>query len=149
MYVQSKWQMGDSNQILNNCLYFSANSLSRIMTRLADEAFGPTGLSPSHAFLLMIINENPGIGPNELSKKLQIAPSTVTRFADVLEKKGMIYRESEGKVSKIFNTEKGKNLQENIKSCWGNLYNLYSEKLGDRLSGVLNDLINESARKLG
>ena len=140
--------MGNSNEILNNCLYFSANTLSRIMTRLADEAFAPTGLSPSHAFLMMIVNENPGIGPNELSKKLQIAPSTVTRFVDVLEKKGMIYRESKGKISKIFNTEKGSNLQETIKSCWGKLYDSYSEQLGERLSGVLNDLINEASRKL-
>lgn len=140
--------MSNSSEILNNCLYFSANSLSRIMTRLADEAFKPTGLSPSHAFLMMIVNENPGIGPNELSKKLQIAPSTVTRFVDVLEKKGMIYRESEGKVSKIFNTEKGKNLQETIKSCWGKLYDSYTGQLGERLSGVLNDLINEASRKL-
>ena len=136
--------MGDSNQILNNCLYFSVNSLSRIMNRLADEAFAPTGLSPSHALLMMTINENPGISPNELSKRLQIAPSTVTRFVDVLEKKGMVGREFEGKSSKVFNTEKGKNTQETIKTCWSNLYNNYSEKLTSRLSGVLNDLINES-----
>lgn len=140
--------MSNSAEILNNCLYFSANTLSRIMTRLADDAFHPTGLSPSHAFFMMIVNENPGISPNELSKKLQIAPSTVTRFADVLEKKGMIYRETEGKSSKIMNTDKGKDLQELIKSCWNNLYDLYSEQLGERMSGVLNDLINEAAKKL-
>lgn len=140
--------MSDSPKILNNCLYFSVNTLSRIMTKLADEAFATTSLSPSHAFLLMIVNESPGITPNELAKKLQIAPSTVTRFVDVLEKKGMIFRESDGKSSKIINTEKGKNLQPLIKSSWNKLYDLYSEKLGERLSGVLNDLINEASHKL-
>lgn len=134
--------------MLDKCLYFSVNSLSRIMGRLADESFGPTALSPSHAILLTTINENPGIGPNELSKKLQIAPSTVTRFVDVLEKRGLIYREIEGKLSKIYNTEKGINLQPVIKSCWDSLYESYTEKLGERLSGVLNDLVKESSKKL-
>ncbi|OGU35663.1 MAG: MarR family transcriptional regulator [Ignavibacteria bacterium GWB2_35_6b] len=140
--------MGDSTKILNNCLYFSVNTLSRVMTKLAEEAFAQTGLSPSHAFLLMSVNENPGISPNELAKKLQIAPSTVTRFVDVLEKKGLVFRESDGKSSKIINTEKGKNLQPLIKSSWNKLHDLYSEKLGERLSGVLNDLINEASHKL-
>ena len=140
--------MSESSQILDNCLYFSTNSLSRKMTHFADEAFKPAGLSPSHAFSMLIINENPGIGPNELSKKLQIAPSTVTRFVDVLEKKGLVFRETEGKTSKIYNTEKGQNLDIIIKTCWQNLYEQYSEILGGRLSGVLNDLIKEAVRKI-
>ena len=69
---------------LHNCLYFTANSLARRITAMAEEAFGKVGLSPSHAFLVMLVNEQPGISQKELSRALNLAPSTVTRFVDSL-----------------------------------------------------------------
>ena len=76
--------MTKSKSILHNCLYFTANSLSRVITRMADDEFRRTGLSPSHAFLMMLVNDNPGIGQKELCEQLHLAPSTVTRFIDAL-----------------------------------------------------------------
>jgi DNA-binding MarR family transcriptional regulator len=86
-----------SNTILHNCLYFTANSLARVITRMADEEFRRTGLSPSHAFLMMLVNDTPGIAQKELAESLQLAPSTVTRFIDSLVHKGYLTREVEGK----------------------------------------------------
>ncbi len=97
----------DTREILTNCLYFTANSLSRVITRMAEEAFRPTGLSPSHVFLLMLANENPGIGPKEMSDYLQLAPSTVTRFVDALVGKGLLERRAEGKTVGLFPTPEG------------------------------------------
>ena len=71
--------MTKSNTILHNCLYFTANSLARVITRMAEEEFRATGLSPSHAFLVMLVNDKPGIGQKELCEQLYLAPSTVTR----------------------------------------------------------------------
>ena len=71
--------MTKSKSILHECLYFSANSLARVITRMADEEFHPTGLSPSHAFLMMLVNDNPGIGQKDLCEQLHLAPSTVNR----------------------------------------------------------------------
>ncbi|MEE8416834.1 MAG: MarR family transcriptional regulator [Desulfobacterales bacterium] len=74
--------MTECKSILHNCLYFTSNSLSRVITRMAEEEFRRTGLSPSHAFLMMLVNDNPGIGQKELCEQLHLAPSTVTRFID-------------------------------------------------------------------
>lgn len=74
--------MTECKSILHNCLYFTSNSLSRVITRMAEEEFRRTGLSPSHAFLMMLVNDNPGIGQKELREQLHLAPSTVTRFID-------------------------------------------------------------------
>jgi DNA-binding MarR family transcriptional regulator len=49
-----------------------------------------TGLSPSHAFLMMLATDYPGIGQKELSERLHLAPSTVTRFIDSLVHKGYL-----------------------------------------------------------
>ena len=55
--------MSDRDHLYTGCLYFTAGALARVIGRMADEAFRPTGLSPSHAFLLMTIADEPGIGP--------------------------------------------------------------------------------------
>jgi len=38
---------------------------------MAAEEFDPTGLSPSHAFLMMLVNDNPGAGQKELCEQLR------------------------------------------------------------------------------
>ncbi len=57
-----------------NCLYYSANALARTITRMAEEEFGVTGLAPSYAFILMAVNENPGIQPKEVSGIMHLTP---------------------------------------------------------------------------
>jgi MarR family transcriptional regulator, organic hydroperoxide resistance regulator len=140
--------MGNSQIILKNCLYFSSIILARSISKLADEKFKQTGLSPSHAFTLMIINEQAGITPTEIAFHLQITPSTVTRFIDQLEKRRLIERVSEGKAIRITSTDKGKELQEVIDSAWGNLKKRYTEILGEKYTEVLTQLVNDANEKI-
>jgi DNA-binding MarR family transcriptional regulator len=140
--------MGNTEKILKDCLYFSSSTLARSITKLADEEFKQTGLSPSHAFTLMIINEQPGIAPTEIAFRLQIAPSTVTRFIDQLEKRGLTERLSKGKAVRITATGKGKELQKVIDSSWGSLKKRYTEILGEKYTEVLTQLVNDANGKL-
>lgn len=140
--------MGKSDKILTSCLYFSANSFSRSIAKLADDEFKKTGLSPAHAFLLMLVNENLEILPKELSNKLKISPSTVTRFLDQLEQKDLIIRKSNKRSVIISPTLKGKQLEETIETAWKNLYKKYTNILGEKYSSVLTELINDANGKL-
>ena len=100
------------------------------MTRMADEAFASTGLSPSHAFVLMSVNESPGIQPKELSAQMQLTPSTVTRLVEKLEGKGLVERQSSGKSTQVLPTAKSQTMQVELKACWKALYERYAEVLG-------------------
>ena len=143
--------MTKSNSILHDCLYFTANSLARVITRMAEEEFRRTGLSPSHAFLMMLVNENPGIGQKDLCEQLHLAPSTVTRFIDTLVHRGFLIRKSEGKASNVFATPEGENLQESIEAAWKSLHQRYAEilghKQGDRLTAIIDDASQKLSRK--
>lgn len=141
--------MAKVQEYLQNCLYFSANSLSRLITRMAEEEFRVAGLSPSHAFLMMLVNENEGVGPKKLSEFLHLAPSTVTRFVDSLAGKGYLRRETEGKASRIFTTPEGKALQGPIADAWKRLYYRYSDILGEESGQKLTKDIAEANIKLG
>lgn len=141
--------MGLKESTYSDCLYYSSNALSRILSKMAEEAFQAVGLSPSYAFLLMTVNEKPGIQPSEISRELQLTPSTVTRLVEKMENQGYLKRESEGRATKVEPLQKSLDLQDRILEAWQNLKDRYSEVLGDRYSEVLTEMTYTAAEKLG
>ncbi|KAF5089221.1 MarR family winged helix-turn-helix transcriptional regulator [Methanobacterium aggregans] len=137
-----------SDGYLCNCLYFTSNRLSRILTKMAEEEFKSAGLFPSQAFALMIINRNPGISQNNLSHELDIKPSTTSRFIDKLEHKSLVKREVKGKSSFLHPTEEGVDLMGTIEECWKNLLNRYSKILGFEEGEKLAQSIDLACNKL-
>lgn len=140
--------MTESRTILHKCLYFTANSLARVITRMADEEFRRTGLSPSHAFLMMLVNDHAGIGQKELCERLHLAPSTVTRFIDALVYKGYLTRKTEGKASNVYATKAGEALREPIENAWKGLHQRYAKVLGLREGDALTAMIDKAGQKL-
>ncbi len=140
--------MPPDKSILHHCLYFTANSLARVITRMAEEEFRMTGLSPSHAFLMMLATDDPGIGQKEVSEQLHLAPSTVTRFVDTLVHKGYLTRQSEGKATRIYPTQAGEALQQPIADAWKSLHQRYARVLGLDEGDELTAMIDRAAARL-
>lgn len=113
------------------CLYFSANALARSITQLAEEAFAPTGLGPSYAFVLMAVAARPGISAGELSETMQLKPSTVTRLLDNLEQRLLLTRNLVGRSITVRSTPEGEKLAEQAKTAWRQLYERYVALLGE------------------
>ena len=130
------------------CLYYSANALSRLMTKMADEEFAMTGLSSSYAFLLMSVNDKPGIQPKEISEQMQLTPSTITRLIEKMEQKKLLERKSTGRTTEVFPTEKSKELGLKIKEAWRNLYKRYSDLIGEEEAKKLTAKIHEAVTKI-
>jgi DNA-binding MarR family transcriptional regulator len=131
-----------------NCLYFSSNALARMMTKIANEEFKSSGVSTSYAFLLMTVNEKPGIQPMEISLQMMLTPSTVTRLIDKLENKKYLRREYEGKQVKVFPTEKSLVLDKKLRESWLNLFKKYSDILGENMSIDLTTDISKAVEKM-
>lgn len=140
--------MARCDEYLHGCLYFTANALSRAVTRMAEDSFMKTGLSPSHAFVLMLVNEQGSVTQKELARQLHLAPSTVTRFIDQLEKKGLARRKSEGKTTLATSTRSGQALQKPIEKAWKDLYRRYSKILGEAEGIELTRVIDEAASRM-
>ncbi len=119
---------------LECCLYFTANSLARHINRMAEEAFAPVGLSPSYAYLMLLVNERPGLTQNQLSREMNLQPSTMTRFVDKLEVRGVLKREQEGKTTRIYPTKTGQRLEKDIIKALKTLYDRYCEELGEEFA---------------
>lgn len=132
----------------SECLFFTANRLARLMNKLAEEAFAPLGLSPTYAYLIMVVSDRPGITQKELSEKLHIAPSTTTRFVDKLCSKDIVERKQEGKQVMIYPTEKSDELLPDIYKCLKQLYNRYSDILGEDAGKEITAQIHLASEQL-
>jgi len=131
-----------------NCLYYSANALARIITKMAEEEFAVVQLAPSYAFLLMAVNGKPGIQPMEISKIMMLTPSTVTRLIEKMEFKGYLERKIIGKFTEVHPTKKSISINGDIKKAWQNLLTHYERVLGKDESKKLTTEIFEAALKL-
>jgi DNA-binding MarR family transcriptional regulator len=134
--------------LLNCCLYFTANSLARALTGLAEAEFQKTGLNPNYAFLLMLVCEHPGITQKEICANLQLTPSTITRFVDKLEAKGYVKRSLEGKNVLLTATPSGFDLLPQINAAWSGLHQKYAAVLGLEDSAALTQQVAQAAAKL-
>lgn len=133
---------------LNGCLFFSSGKLARIIGRTAEEAFKKTGLSPSHAFLLHIVNHGSGIHQKKVGEMLHMTPSTITRFVEKLENKGLVARKTDGKNVHLFTTDKGLALQPEIVKAWEHLHDCYSGILTQEESGQFFSIVSKLISQL-
>ncbi|WP_159459746.1 MarR family winged helix-turn-helix transcriptional regulator [Scatolibacter rhodanostii] len=114
---------------LDGCLFFSITKLAREFSKLAENAFSKTGLSPSHAVLLYIINLKGSMQQKDVGELLHLTPSTITRLIDKLERKGYVAKQLEGKNVCLLSTEKGQSQQDLIIDAWNLLHKDYQDIL--------------------
>ena len=141
--------MKTSESKYSQCLYFTANSLARKIEKLAQESWSKVDLSPSHAYLLMMVIEDPGAQPGAIADHLQLQPSTVTRLIEKLEEKKLLIRTTEGKLTNVYPTPKGKELMPVLKECMNEFYAKYASALGKEESARLVQSMGKVADKLG
>jgi DNA-binding MarR family transcriptional regulator len=129
------------------CLYFSSNALARKIEKLANDSWKKVGLTPSHAYLLMLAIEEPGIQPSALVKQLLLTPSTITRLIEKLEEKKLVVRTTEGKLTNVYPTPKAKALLPEMKECLDHFYQHYSSIIGKdegaRFVNSMNKLVDK------
>lgn len=130
------------------CLYFTTNTLSRYISNLADEAFRVTGLAPSYAHLMLILIDEPGLSQNELSKRINVKASTMTRFIDKLIMMRYVERVQEGRGAFIYPTEDGKKLRQSLDIALSNLYKKYCDILGEEVAVKLTADIHKASQKI-
>lgn len=130
------------------CLYFTSAALARKVEKLAIESWKPTGLPPSHGYLLMLVIEEPGIQAGVLSGQLQLTPSTITRFIERLEQKKLVTRLSVGKTTQVYPTAKAEGMKKKLQGCLLHFYTTYSEILGKEESSKLVQNMNAVVSKL-
>jgi DNA-binding MarR family transcriptional regulator len=138
--------------MFERCLYFNVNALARQVNRVWEEAFGKLDLSPSHAYLLRVVLAEPGIGQKDLGKALKLEKSTVTRFVNALEAKGLVKRSKvesrDGREQRIYPTDKAMRIRDELEQTGEALYRKMFSGLGGKELKALVAQLREAASKL-
>lgn len=132
--------------MFERCLYFNLNAAVRAVNRIWDEAFGRLGLSPAHAYAVRAVLAEPGIAHKQLAETLGLAPSTVSRFVDALETRGLIRREKseqDGRELRVYPTDDANRLHDTLEQTGEALYARMRDALG---SEELVKLVTELRR---
>jgi len=129
-------------------MYFASGALARKIEKLACEAWEEVELSPSHAYLLMMTLDKPGIQPTALVDELLLAPSTITRLIEKLEEKKLVRRTMGGKVTNVYPTAKARAISNQLRDCLNKFYENYSNILGKEESAKLVHAMNRITDKL-
>lgn len=136
------------SNFLETCLFFNTNAFARHLVKLADGVFKGINLSAAHASLLLLVYETPGINPKDLSRLLQLNPSTITRFIDALVKRSLLRREVRGKTARIYPTSRGLALKPDVARAYRRLIMTYSEILGSEEAVRLSQGIARANEKV-
>ncbi|MDZ7879635.1 MAG: MarR family transcriptional regulator [Saprospiraceae bacterium] len=129
-------------------LYYTTTAFSREISAIAEIAFADLGLTPSDAYLIMCVNEKPNIQPTEISEKILLAPSTITRMIEKLEKRNIVTRATEGKYTFVAATTKGKDIYAAVIQKWDEIGGVFTQKLGDSTVESLIQFTTQAAGML-
>ncbi|HSB93293.1 MAG TPA: MarR family transcriptional regulator [Flavitalea sp.] len=129
-------------------MYFVSAAFARKVERLAVSSWKVVNLSPSLAYLLMLVIEEPGSQPTYIGRHLHLKPSTVTRFAEKLEERKLIIRTTEGKLTNIYPTPKGKELYPELKKCLQDFISRYDNLIEKKEGNKLLETMRRVADKI-
>lgn len=82
-------------------MHHHLNSLNREVSKHYDSYFEPFGLATSYIELLLLVLEEGTVSQKELSDRMNLAPSTITRFITKLKKEKYIKKGKKGRLVTI------------------------------------------------
>ncbi|MCF6319146.1 MAG: MarR family transcriptional regulator, partial [Proteobacteria bacterium] len=136
----------------DRCFYFNVNALTRVVNKKWAKAFEVFDLSPAHGYMLRVVLSMPGVSPKELGAELKLEKSTITRFVDVLQKKGLVARKRlagvDGRGQSIFPTKKAEEIHASLEDLGETLYQEMVSSLGKEQIAIMVNQFRESARKI-
>ena len=119
--------------MFERCIYFNTNALARRLNERWDTAFARFGLAPSHGYLLRLVLERPRLSQQAIASELRLEKSTVARFLDELEKRGLVERRRSGRdprQNEIVPAPAARRMQKDLEALGDELYAEMCKSIG-------------------
>ncbi|MEZ4448353.1 MAG: MarR family winged helix-turn-helix transcriptional regulator [Nannocystaceae bacterium] len=109
-----------ARRITEDCAAYRLRVINRAITRIYDEALRPHGLRIAQLNTLVVVMESDGITPNELSQRMHMDASTVSRNVERMCQNGWLELVSleDARSHAIHTTAKGQKLVREAAVSW-------------------------------
>lgn len=130
---------------MEKTMHSAANSFSREISSHFDSYFEKYELATSYVEMLLILLNEQKISQNELAKNMNLAPSTITRFANKLVKKDLVIKKKEGRTAVIALSKKGLSLAPEMSNQYDRAVMDLQEVLGEKYVHTIKPLLLHGA----
>lgn len=124
------------------------NSLSREISGFYDTYFKEDKLATSYVELLLLIEDYDKISQKVIATKMNLAPSTITRFLNKLIKKGLVSKKMDGRISYVELSEQGKKVVPKLRNKYEQAEDDLKEILGSKFVDTTKQLLMHGAALL-
>ena len=124
--------------------------ISRCATSYREERISKYGLTGNQAPYISLVCTNPSITPKEISDKLHVNKSTVTRVIEKLEKKGFVKQvrcDDDKRVIHIHPTPKAEEIVDYVRGTFRDWRELLTEGLDDNQLEMIEQLTELLAKR--
>lgn len=126
-----------SNRFMfDQCLYFNASALARLVEREWAAVYADLGLTPAQGYVLRVVLSAPGCLGSEIADRLGIARPTATRLIDSLSRKKLVERRqgtSDAREWGVYPTRSGKALDATINDASAQISRRLKAKIGSEV----------------
>ena len=119
--------------MFDQCLYFNASALARLVEREWAVVYSELGLTPAQGYVLRVVLSAPGCLGSEIADRLGIARPTATRLIDSLSTKKLVARrqgKSDARERGVYPTRAGKALEASITDASAHITRRLKAKIG-------------------
>jgi MarR family transcriptional regulator, organic hydroperoxide resistance regulator len=116
------------------------NTFSRNLTAFFNDKLKSFGLATSYAELMMLLKKKGDYSQKALAEDLSLAPSTITRFINKLEKKEYVKKVRKGREAFVRLTDSGQKVTSEMEAAY--------QAAADELTGVFGDKFVVTVGKL-
>lgn len=131
-----------SYRISMESFHSKTNTFSRNLTSFFDERLEQFGLATSYVELMILLKRSDDFSQKELAQNLSLAPSTITRFIDKLEKQGYVKKERKGREAYAGLTKNGRIVSEEMESVYQSAVDDLKEIVGEKFVITVGKLLD-------
>lgn len=124
------------------------NSFSREISQHFDSYFEEYNLATSYIELILLVQEEGKVTQKELADRMNLAPSTITRFVQKLEKTGFVEKSKDGRIATIKLTISAESVAENMRQSYEQAVQDLKEKLGEKFVDTTDQLLQHGTELL-
>ena len=132
----------------NKIMHAITNSFSREISQHFDSYFEEYNLATSYIELILLVQQEGVLTQKELAEKMNLAPSTITRFVQKLVKTGYVEKSKDGRVATIKLTANAESAAKKMRRSYEKAVHDLKEKLGEKFVDTTEQLLQHGTALL-